>query len=147
MRRLRAAFLLMPLGFVGLRWLTLRFSPQARGSGIPQVVAAMSLPAASEAQSILVSIRQSLWKIVLTAGGLLAGASIGREGLSVQVGAAVMLASFVSRQFCPRPFYRTVARHFCREATHLHTADRASAAPAGAARAMMRRGENPPTGA
>lgn len=33
-----------------------------------------------------------MWKVLLTTGGLLAGASIGREGPSVQVGAAAMLA-------------------------------------------------------
>src|SRR5690606_11564286 len=70
---------------------TLRHAPEARGSGIPQVIAAMSMPA-GRAQTTLVSLRQTLWKIVLTAAGLLAGASIGREGPSVQVGAAAMLA-------------------------------------------------------
>ncbi|MGN6390111.1 MAG: chloride channel protein [Burkholderiaceae bacterium] len=82
---------LMPIAFAALRWLTIRVAPQARGSGIPQVIAAMSMPAGG-AQTLLVSLPQSLWKIVLTAGGLLAGASIGREGPSVQVGAAAMLA-------------------------------------------------------
>lgn len=86
-----SAVVVVPGGFAVLRWLTLKVAPQARGSGIPQVIAAMSLPA-GPAQSLLVSLPQSLWKIVLTAGGLLAGASIGREGPSVQVGAAAMLA-------------------------------------------------------
>ncbi|MFT5533292.1 MAG: H+/Cl- antiporter ClcA [Burkholderiaceae bacterium] len=87
-----SAFLMLPFGFAGLRWLTLRHAPQARGSGIPQVIAAMSLPASSGAQKTLVSLRQSLWKIGLTATSLLLGASSGREGPSVQVGAAVMLS-------------------------------------------------------
>ncbi len=86
------AFLVLPFGLAGLRWLTIRYALQARGSGIPQIIAAMTLPAGSGAQAILVSLFQSLWKIVLTAAGLLAGASIGREGPSVQVGAAVMWA-------------------------------------------------------
>ena len=87
-----AAFLLLPFGFAVLRWLTLRYANQARGSGIPQIIAGMSLPSGSPAQTVLVSLPQAMWKIVLTAGGLLAGASIGREGPSVQVGAAVMCA-------------------------------------------------------
>jgi H+/Cl- antiporter ClcA len=86
-----SALLMLPLGFAGIRWMTIRLAPQARGSGIPQVIAAMSLPAGS-AQNTLVSLPQSMWKVVLTAAGLLVGASIGREGPSVQVGAAVMLA-------------------------------------------------------
>lgn len=86
------AFVLLPVGFAVLRWLTLQFAPQARGSGIPQVIAAVMVPAAGKAQGLLVSFRQSMWKVVLTAGALLAGASVGREGPSVQVGAAAMLA-------------------------------------------------------
>ncbi len=86
-----SALLMLPPAFAAIRWLTLRYAPEARGSGIPQVIAAMAMPAGS-AQTTLVSLRQSLWKIVLTAAGLLAGASIGREGPSVQVGAAAMLA-------------------------------------------------------
>lgn len=86
------SLLLLPLGFGGLRWLTIRHAAQARGSGIPQVIAAMNLPGGSAQQGLLVSLPQALWKIVLTAAGLVVGASIGREGPSVQVGAAVMLA-------------------------------------------------------
>lgn len=85
-------FVMLPFGLAALRWLTIRLAPQARGSGIPQVIAAVTLPPAGGAQSVLVSLRQALWKVVLTAAGLVAGASIGREGPSVQVGAAAMLA-------------------------------------------------------
>lgn len=87
-----SAFLLLPFGLAGLRWLTIRYAWQARGSGIPQIIAAMNLPAGSRAQAVLVSLLQSMWKVLLTAAGLLAGASIGREGPSVQVGAAIMWA-------------------------------------------------------
>ncbi|MGO4326986.1 chloride channel protein [Cupriavidus sp. 2TAF22] len=86
------AFVLLPFGLAALRWLTLRLAPQARGSGIPQVIASFSLPPSGPAQTLLVSFRQAMWKVLLTTGGLLAGASIGREGPSVQVGAAAMLS-------------------------------------------------------
>uniref|UniRef100_UPI0039EFC16F chloride channel protein n=1 Tax=Bordetella sputigena TaxID=1416810 RepID=UPI0039EFC16F len=85
------AFVLLPFGLAAIRWLTLRLAPNASGSGIPQVIGALSLPA-GPSQYSLVSLRQTVWKIPLTFFGLLAGASIGREGPSVQVGAAVMLA-------------------------------------------------------
>ncbi|HTK02157.1 MAG TPA: chloride channel protein [Bordetella sp.] len=85
------AFVLLPFGLAVIRWLTLRLAPNASGSGIPQVIGALSLPA-GPGQSSLVSLRQTVWKIPLTFLGLLAGASIGREGPSVQVGAAVMFA-------------------------------------------------------
>jgi H+/Cl- antiporter ClcA len=86
-----SSLLMLPLGFALIRWLTMRLAPQARGSGIPQVIAAIGMPV-GPAQTMLVSLPQSLWKIALTAAGLLIGASIGREGPSVQVGAAVMLS-------------------------------------------------------
>lgn len=85
------AFILLPFGLAAIRWLTLRLAPNASGSGIPQVIGALSLPA-GPSQYSLVSIKQTVWKIPLTFLGLLAGASIGREGPSVQVGAALMLA-------------------------------------------------------
>ncbi|ARP86227.1 chloride channel protein [Bordetella genomosp. 9] len=85
------AFILLPVGMAVIRWLTLRLAPNASGSGIPQVIGALSLPP-GPGQSSLVSLRQTIWKIPLTFLGMLAGASIGREGPSVQVGAAVMLA-------------------------------------------------------
>ncbi|HWU98766.1 MAG TPA: chloride channel protein [Oxalicibacterium sp.] len=86
-----SALLMLPPAFALIRWLTIRLAPEARGSGIPQVMAAMNMPVCAD-QTRLVSMRQAMWKIVLTAAGLLAGASIGREGPSVQVGAAAMLA-------------------------------------------------------
>ncbi|AOB31827.1 chloride channel protein EriC [Bordetella sp. H567] len=85
------AFILLPFGLAAARWLTLRLAPNASGSGIPQVIGALSLPP-GPSQYSLVSLRQTVWKIPLTFIGLLAGASIGREGPSVQVGAAFMLA-------------------------------------------------------
>ncbi|MEO8278206.1 MAG: chloride channel protein [Ideonella sp.] len=75
-----------------LVWWCRRFAPFTAGSGIPQVMAALSDDAMPEAQrSRLVSIKMSVHKIALVAGGLLAGLSIGREGPTVQVGAGIML--------------------------------------------------------
>ena len=73
-----------------IAWLTRQRAPGAAGSGIPQVMAALS-PSVVPAQRIgLVSLRLSLQKTVLTAGGLLAGLAIGREGPSVQIAAGIL---------------------------------------------------------
>ena len=83
------ALLIAPAGFAGIAWLTLRFFPGTEGSGIPQSIAA-SLSDAPEIRRQFLSIRLAISKIFLTLGGLLVGASIGREGPSVQIGASVM---------------------------------------------------------
>jgi len=83
--------LVTPLGFMLSAWVAMRFFPGSQGSGIPQAIAARSLE--PEARSRLLSLRQAFGKILLTLFGLAFGASIGREGPTVQVGAAIMLAS------------------------------------------------------
>ncbi|MDO5638540.1 MAG: chloride channel protein [Neisseria sp.] len=85
------AWLALPLGLPLIAWLTRRFAPYTAGSGIPQVLASLSLPHGAQ-KTRLVALGQTLLKIPLTFLGMLAGASIGREGPSVQVGAAVMSA-------------------------------------------------------
>ncbi|MCP3734274.1 chloride channel protein [Sphingomonas sp. RP10(2022)] len=77
-----------PLTFMGLVWMTRRYAPLARGSGIPQVIAAQADPNA--ATRTLISIRTVAAKAVLTIGAVLGGASVGREGPTVQIAAAVM---------------------------------------------------------
>ncbi len=71
-------------------WCTRRWVPGASGSGIPQVVAALDPAMPPAARGRFVSLRLSVAKVGLTAAGLLAGLSVGREGPSVQVAAGVM---------------------------------------------------------
>ncbi len=85
------AWVALPLGLPLIVWLTQRYAPYTSGSGIPQVLASLSLPYGSQ-KTRLVALGQTMLKIPLTFLGMLAGASIGREGPSVQVGAAVMAA-------------------------------------------------------
>jgi len=77
-----------PLTFMLLVWITRRYAPLARGSGIPQVIAAQASP--NDATRTLISIRTVAAKAVLTIGAVLGGASVGREGPTVQLAAAVM---------------------------------------------------------
>lgn len=77
-----------PGAFAVIAWITRRFAPAAGGSGIPQIIAAKERP--EEATVALASARTGLFKIALTAAALAVGASVGREGPTVQVGATVM---------------------------------------------------------
>ncbi|HTG37347.1 chloride channel protein [Sphingomonas sp.] len=79
---------LTPPAFMALAWVTRRFFPFARGSGIPQVIAARDDPDA--ATRTLISVRTVVAKAALTIGAVLTGASVGREGPTVQLAAAVM---------------------------------------------------------
>ncbi|WP_095013014.1 chloride channel protein [Tsuneonella mangrovi] len=83
-------FVLTPLLFTGIVWATVRFAPGSRGSGIPQVIAASHMPQGRAADA-LVSIRVALFKVVATFSALLGGASVGREGPTVQLAAALMV--------------------------------------------------------
>ncbi len=82
--------LITPAGFVACAWAAREIFPGAQGSGIPQAIAARQLPRGIARQRLL-SVRLCAAKIGLTVIGLLCGASVGREGPTVQVGASIML--------------------------------------------------------
>lgn len=85
------AWIILPFGLAFLAWFTAKFAPFVSGSGIPQVIASINLPHGTN-KNRLVRFWQTLWKIPLTFCAMVIGGSVGREGPSVQVGAAVMLA-------------------------------------------------------
>lgn len=85
-----APLLVTPLVFAGVVAATRRYVPEARGSGIPQVIAASRL-LETAARGPLVSLRTAAGKFALTVAMLLGGASVGREGPTVQISAAVMV--------------------------------------------------------
>ena len=86
------AFLLTPVGFILCAWAARTVFMGSQGSGIPQAIAARSLKD-DVARSRLLSVRLTIGKILLTLVGLACGASIGREGPTVQVGASIMLGA------------------------------------------------------
>jgi H+/Cl- antiporter ClcA len=79
--------LVAPLGLGTIAWITRRFFGSSQGSGIPQTIAALDN---KQIRDQILSLRIAFGKIMLTLIGLCCGASIGREGPMVQVGATIM---------------------------------------------------------
>jgi len=84
-----AAFVLAPAGLAASSYLGRRYFDGAQGSGIPQTIAALGHPSPALRERLL-NLRIAGGKIGLTLLGLICGASIGREGPTVQIGAAIM---------------------------------------------------------
>ena len=87
--------IITPIGFLSITWLTKKYFIGAQGSGIPQTIAALKMKNHQQRSKYL-SIPIALAKIVLILLGLLCGASIGRGGPSIHIGAAIAygLSSF-----------------------------------------------------
>lgn len=83
------AFAITPLTFAVLAWLTQGALKPTRGSGIPQAIAALKIED-EDFRGSLLSLRVALGKMALTLAALLGGASVGREGPTVHVGAGLL---------------------------------------------------------
>ena len=85
------ALVLTPAGFALAALLAKTVFPNSQGSGIPQVIAARHARDARFRHG-LISLRVGFGKVMVLFLGLLCGASAGREGPTVQVGAVIMAA-------------------------------------------------------
>lgn len=81
---------LTPALFGVSAYFTYRFFPTAAGSGIPQAIAAQMNRDPQHRRRML-GVPVLIGKVVLSVLGMAAGASLGREGPSVQLGAGIML--------------------------------------------------------
>jgi H+/Cl- antiporter ClcA len=86
------AFVITPALTVFALFLTRRWFTGSEGSGIPQVIAALHAPRTEEDTLMrrLFGVRVILGKIGVSLIGLLGGLTIGREGPTVHIGAAIM---------------------------------------------------------
>jgi H+/Cl- antiporter ClcA len=82
--------LITPAGLVLIVFTTRKYFPGSQGSGIPQAIASLEGKDNHALRKQVLSLRVIGGKIALTVLGLAFGASVGREGPTVQIGASIM---------------------------------------------------------
>ena len=84
-------FLLSPLTFVAAFFVVKKWASYARGSGIPQVMAALEMPPGTSTATFnkFVGIKVILVKVASSLLMVLGGGAIGREGPTIQISASI----------------------------------------------------------
>ncbi len=84
-------FIIAPVCFILSWWLVKRFSSFARGSGIPQVMAAIELASPRNKDKIekLLSLKIVFIKVISSLVLVLGGGAIGREGPTIHIAASI----------------------------------------------------------
>lgn len=84
-------FIIAPVGFVVSWWLIKEFAPYAKGSGIPQVMAAVELANPKENRKIrqLLSLKIIIFKVLSSVALVIGGGAVGREGPTIQIAGSV----------------------------------------------------------
>ncbi len=84
-------FIITPVCFIAARWLVKTFAPYSRGSGIPQVMAAVELATPKNNDKIkkLLSLRIIFIKILSSIIMVIGGGAIGREGPTIQISGSI----------------------------------------------------------
>ena len=94
-------FIATPLCFILAWYVVQRFAPNAKGSGIPQVMAAIdiAIPKHDNKISRLLSLRIAFTKIVSSFIMVLGGGAIGREGPTIQIAGSIF---YVVHKWIPK---------------------------------------------
>lgn len=84
-------FLITPMSFLLATWIVNRYAPFSRGSGIPQVSAAIELsnPRHHHKVGALLSIKIIVVKVISSLIMVFGGGIIGREGPTIQISASI----------------------------------------------------------
>lgn len=88
--------IISPVCFITAWWLVQRYAPYSRGSGIPQVMAAIQIsgPKTKGTVDRLLSLRIILIKVLSSLVMALGGGAIGREGPTIQIAASIFKITY-----------------------------------------------------
>lgn len=89
-------FILTPVFFIISWWLVKRFSPYAKGSGIPQVMASLELskPETRSLINHLLGLKIIVIKVLSSIAKVLGGGIAGREGPTIQISGSIFYAIY-----------------------------------------------------